>query len=198
VFHVGVIQKYVVHVALKYIAPWRNTLNNCNSERLMELITAAHCWQIINTFQRMNSTARCETQCRQAVHKANNSFRSKRYRASGILIHWQNTYKLCSWRCIGHREAQSCEPAKKSKHLPVLFNTKQAEHVTVPSPQKWNRRFLDVLNFLQEKNLTELQIGLSFMRTYTGTNQEAASYWYKPTCCCMHINISIILTFKKP
>jgi hypothetical protein len=40
--------------------------------KLMELITAANCWQIINKFLRMNRTARRETYCRQAVHKVIN------------------------------------------------------------------------------------------------------------------------------
>jgi hypothetical protein len=33
--------------------------------------------------------------------------------ATGILIHQQNLYALCSQRCISHCEVQSCEPLRK-------------------------------------------------------------------------------------
>jgi hypothetical protein len=63
----------------------------------------------------MNRTARRETQCRQAVNKLNTSFHSKRYRSSGILIHWQNSYAPCGKERTGRSEAQSRELVNKFK-----------------------------------------------------------------------------------
>jgi hypothetical protein len=63
----------------------------------MELITT-------DKLQRMNHTARRETEYRQAVHKLITSLHSKRYRPSGMLIHRQNLYAPRSkWR-TGRRE----------------------------------------------------------------------------------------------
>jgi hypothetical protein len=51
-----------------------------------------------------NSTARRETQRRQAVHKLITSIHSKRYRPSGMLINRQNSYAPRGKRRTGRRE----------------------------------------------------------------------------------------------
>jgi hypothetical protein len=44
---------------------------------------------------------------------------SNHYRQSGMLIQWQNSYLTQSQRCAGNPEAQSHEPVKNCKNLPV-------------------------------------------------------------------------------
>jgi hypothetical protein len=54
----------------------------------------------------MNSTARREIKCRQAVHENDNFINSKRYRSSAILIHRHKSYAPCGRRCSVNRSTQ--------------------------------------------------------------------------------------------
>jgi hypothetical protein len=54
---------------------------------------------------------------RSRVHKLITFLYSERYRASGTLIHLQNSYAPHSRRCTGRREAQSREHVNKDMNL---------------------------------------------------------------------------------
>jgi hypothetical protein len=99
-FHIGVIHKY------KYTAPSRNT--HCSrmvteNKRLMEMITAVHCWQIINSHTWTALHAVKHNAVKRST-KLITFLHSERYRPSGISIHRQNSYAPCSRRCTGRRE----------------------------------------------------------------------------------------------
>jgi hypothetical protein len=49
------------------------------------------------------------------------SLHSERYRPSGTLIHWQNSYMPRSRRCTGRREAHRRKPINKCEKPPVLW-----------------------------------------------------------------------------
>jgi hypothetical protein len=73
----------------------------------MELITAAYCWQIINSHA---WTTIVSMKHKLSSGPQDNSLNSKHYQPSGMLIHRQNLYAPRGKQWIG-----CCEPVKKVK-----------------------------------------------------------------------------------
>jgi hypothetical protein len=109
-----------IHVALKYTAHDRTHcwLIVTENKWQMELVTAAHCWQIINKFYAWTKLLAMKKNAVEQSTKLITSLNSECYRPSGILIHQQNLYVPCSKQHICHHEAQSCEPVNKGENLP--------------------------------------------------------------------------------
>jgi hypothetical protein len=122
VFHVGVIQKYSLLWSIPYNNGTHCSLIVTENKRLMELITAAHCWQIITSSHARTALLAVKHNVVKESTKIITPLNSKCYRPSGILIHRQNSYTPSSRRCIGRRGVQRREQVNKIKNIPVLFD----------------------------------------------------------------------------
>jgi hypothetical protein len=90
------------------------------------------------------------------------SLKSKCYRSSGILIHWQNMYVTRSQMCTDHHKAKSKETVNKGLNLPVhtdhnLCSTCYAIHSTeIPTNRSRSQNAFPKLKF--QWNLTVINL----------------------------------------
>jgi hypothetical protein len=90
IFHIGVIQKYMLLQSIPHHDITHCSLIVAENKWLMELITAAHCWQIITNSHIWTALLAVKHNAIRRSTKLVTSLNSKHYWPSGILIHWQN------------------------------------------------------------------------------------------------------------
>jgi hypothetical protein len=85
IFHIGVIQKDTLLQSIPHHDVTHCSLIVTENKRLMELITAACCWKIINNFPCMNRSSRREHNAIKPSTKLITPLDPKRYQSSGIM-----------------------------------------------------------------------------------------------------------------